>query len=78
LNQSVQSRALIRAAHILGGVDALERFLDVTPTRLGMWMNDRVPVPSDVFMRVVDLLLDYDHGHLSDESNSERSSGAAS
>jgi hypothetical protein len=34
-----------------------------------------VPVPSEVFTRVVDLLLDHDHGHLTRPSHSDINSG---
>jgi hypothetical protein len=58
--QTVHSRALQRAAELLGGTEALGVYLGVTPTKLGIWMRGSIAPPGDVFVRVVDLLLEHD------------------
>lgn len=58
--ETVHTRALRRAAELLGGNDALRLYLGVTPVKLGIWMRGSVAPPGDVFLRVVDLLLEHD------------------
>jgi hypothetical protein len=58
--QTVHTRALRRAAELLGGNDALRLYLGVTPVILGIWMQGRIAPPSDVFLQVVDLLFERD------------------
>lgn len=57
---TVHVRALERAAELLGGRDALEVYLGVTPVKLGLWMRGSIEPPGHVFLRVVDLLLEHD------------------
>jgi hypothetical protein len=54
--KTVQIRALQRAAEILGGVDALRTYLNVSTFRLEAWLDGRATPPDAVFLRVVDLL----------------------
>ena len=56
--KAVQVRALERALDMLGGLDALARHLEVPARRLGLCLRGTASTPSDVFLRVVDLLLD--------------------
>lgn len=65
--QTVHTRALQRAAELLGGIDALRVYLDVTPIKLGIWMRGGAVPPGDVFLQVVDLLLEHDGTVLRDE-----------
>lgn len=65
--QTVHTRALQRAAELLGGIDALRVYLGVTPIQLGIWMRGGVAPPGDVFLQVVDLLLEHDVKALRDE-----------
>ncbi len=60
LSQTVHTRALHRAAELLGGKDALGVYLGVTPVKLGIWMRGSIAPPGDVFLRVVDLLLEHE------------------
>jgi hypothetical protein len=56
----VRSRALGRAADILGGSRALRAYLNVSAMVLGMWMSGATPPPTDVFLKVVDLIIEKD------------------
>ena len=55
---SVYSRALIRAAELVGGRDKLVQVLQVPAADLDKWLSDRAKPPRDVFLRIVDLILD--------------------
>ena len=55
---SVYSRALTRAAQLLGGRDKLAKVLQVSTTELDKWIADRAKPPREVFLRIVDLILD--------------------
>ena len=55
---SVYSRALGRAADLLGGREKLAKVLQVPAADLDAWIADRAKPPRDVFLRVVDLILD--------------------
>ena len=55
---SVYSRALQRAAELLGGRDKLAHILQVPKADLDTWIAERSKPPRDVFLRVVDLILD--------------------
>jgi hypothetical protein len=50
------SRALLRAAEILGGVEALQIYLNVPRADLRRWLRGTVKPPDHVFLRVADLL----------------------
>lgn len=53
---TVQSRALQRAARLLGGVEALRLHLGVPMLHLLSWMEGKSRPPDAIFLRVVDLL----------------------
>ena len=55
---SVHKRALRRALELAGGAEALALHLKVSPTAVRFWLNASGPVPDDIFLRIVDLLLD--------------------
>ena len=55
---SVYSRALGRAAELLGGREKLAKVLQVPAADLDSWIADRAKPPRDIFLRVVDLILD--------------------
>jgi hypothetical protein len=63
--ETVYSRALKRAAHQLGGTEALRAYLDVPQIRLTYWMDGLLTPPVEVFFQVVDLLLERDMKNLS-------------
>jgi len=53
---TVRIDALRRASQWLGGIDALARALGVSPRQLETWLNGEEPVPTDMFLRAVDLI----------------------
>ena len=55
---SVYSRALLKAAELLGGRDKLAKALRVPRAELDKWIADQGKPPRDMFLRVVDLILD--------------------
>jgi hypothetical protein len=55
---SVYSRALQKAAELHGGRDALCKILQVPKADLDRWIADEAKPPRDIFLRVVDLILD--------------------
>jgi len=60
VTNTVFSRALARAAEILGSTDALRAHLGVSARQLALWMQGRVKPPDDVFLMVVDVLAERD------------------
>ena len=56
----VRKCALQRAAEILGGSRPLRAYLNVSALVLGMWMSGAQPPPTDVFLKVVDLIVEKD------------------
>jgi hypothetical protein len=56
----IHERTLLRAAGILGGLDPLAERLRVHPALLGMWMRGTMVLPQDVFLKVVDIVLERD------------------
>jgi len=55
---SVYSRALLRAAELLGGRDRLAKALQVPNEELDQWIKGDAKPPREVFLRVVDIILD--------------------
>jgi hypothetical protein len=55
---TVYSRALSRAAELLGGRDKLAKVLQVPAAQIDDWIADRSKPPREVFLRIVDLILD--------------------
>ena len=54
----VYSRALLRAAELLGGREKLARVLRVPESEIDKWIGGETKPPREVFLRVVDLILD--------------------
>lgn len=54
----VHRRALQRALEISGGIDPLAAYLKVPATAVRFWANGSSPLPGDMFLKIVDLLLD--------------------
>jgi hypothetical protein len=59
-SDAVRTQALQRAARILGGKPRLRAYLNVPALVLGMWMSGQTPPPTDVFLKVVDLIVEKD------------------
>lgn len=55
---SVYSRAVRKAAEMAGGREALARTLQVPRAELEKWILGEKKPPRDVFLRVVDLLIE--------------------
>jgi len=55
---SVYSRALRKAAELLGGRDKLAKILQVPRDDIDKWIADEAKPPREVFLRIVDLILD--------------------
>ncbi|MEA3194869.1 MAG: hypothetical protein QOD26_3202 [Betaproteobacteria bacterium] len=55
---SVYSRTLQKAAELVGGRKKLARILRVPTKDLEMWIADEAKPPLNVFLRVVDLIID--------------------
>jgi CheY-like chemotaxis protein len=58
---SVSSRALQKAAEVLGGRAKLCRHLRVAPSDLQKWLDDKEAPPLSVLLRTVDCILDETH-----------------
>ena len=57
-----QLRALRKAARILGGEERLRVLLDAPPGAFARWMQGAEPVPTPVFLMMVDFLSDMESG----------------
>jgi hypothetical protein len=57
MQEDLHRRMLVRAVRILGGEDALAEELNVSRTRLGLWLIGAERPPVSVFLQLVDLLL---------------------
>ena len=55
---SVQARALHRAVTVIGGLQQLAGYLQVSDEYIREWMFDVGSPPNGVFLRVIELLLD--------------------
>jgi hypothetical protein len=55
---SIYSRALQKAADLLGGRDRLAKVLLVPLAEIERWIADKGRPPREVFLRVVDIVLD--------------------
>jgi hypothetical protein len=67
---TVYSRALLRAAELLGGREKLARVLRVPMSEIDKWIGGETKPPREVFLRVVDLILD-ESGPASDASDAQ-------
>jgi hypothetical protein len=67
---TVYGRALIRAAELLGGRDKLARVLRVPAAEIDKWIAGESKPPREVFLRVVDLILD-ETGPAADDTDAQ-------
>ena len=58
MTSSVYSRALIKAAELLGGRDELARELHVPAAEIEKWVAGDAKPPREIFLRIVDIILD--------------------
>jgi hypothetical protein len=76
VRRDVVSRALLKAAELIGGLTALQVYLDVDRAELFGWIVGKGTPPEDTFVRVVEILIDplaaqdaaITHGRLGEES----------
>lgn len=61
---TVYSRALTRAAQLLGGVERLRAHLGVGMTQLNFWLRGQAKPPDEVFLKVVDVLAEHEKEEL--------------
>src|SRR3954462_2732021 len=54
---SVYSRALLKAAELLGGRNELAQVLQVPAAQIEKWIADETKPPREIFLRVVDIIL---------------------
>lgn len=54
----VHSRAVRKAAELLGGRDRLAKALDVPQEEIEKWISGKVTPPHEPFLRVVDIIVD--------------------
>ncbi len=57
MRNTLHQRVLRRAASILGGVEQLRHLLDVEMNQLVDWLEGIDPIPTDVFLQAVDVVL---------------------
>ncbi len=62
MRESLQLRALRKAARILGSEERLRAMLDVPPGAFLRWMEAAEPLPAPVFMMLLDFLSDMESG----------------
>lgn len=55
---AVHKRALQRAIDLAGGTEPLATYLKVSPTAVKFWLNASSPLPDDMFLKIVDLLVE--------------------
>ena len=55
---SVYSRAVRKAAELVGGREKLSRTLQVPLAEIEKWIEDKAKPPREIFLRVVDLIID--------------------
>lgn len=65
---SVYSRALQKAAELLGGRDRLAKVLHVPASEIDKWIAGQSKPPREVFLRIVDIILDETSGGAANES----------
>ena len=66
---------LERAAEALGGEQFLAAYLDVPRERLRWWLEGSASVPEDVFLKLVDMLLEGELAHLKATVSHPQSAG---
>jgi hypothetical protein len=76
VQQTIHTRALKRAAEVLGGVEALQARLNVPEARLALWLEGYSGMPTNVFLQVVDILLDHEIQGLAAQSAPSAASAA--
>jgi hypothetical protein len=58
--KEVRTRAVRRAAEILGGSRPLRAYLNASALVVGLWISGAATPPPDIFLKVVDLIVEKD------------------
>ena len=58
LAENVRTHAIRRASEILGGQRNLRKYLGVSALSLSVWIAGSEPPPTDIFLKVVDVIVD--------------------
>ena len=58
VSASVYSRAVRKATELLGGREKLSKVLQVPGAEIDKWIADQAKPPREIFLRIVDLILD--------------------
>ena len=58
MTPSVYSRALAKAAELVGGRAQLAQVLQVPSAEIDRWIADEAKPPREIFLRIVDIILD--------------------
>ena len=58
MSVSVYSRAVRKAAELVGGCDKLSRTLQMPLAEIEKWIAGEAKPPREIFLRIVDLILD--------------------
>jgi hypothetical protein len=58
--REVRTRAVRRAAKILGGTLPLRAYLNASALIVGLWISGVATPPPDIFLKVVDLIVEKD------------------
>ena len=58
VRRAVVSRALLKAAELIGGLTALQVYLEVDRAQLFGWIVGKGTPPEDTFVRVVEILIE--------------------
>ena len=56
MDARTRRRTLAKAAEISGGTQALRRRLHVSATLITLWLSGAQPLPTDVFLKAVDIV----------------------
>ena len=59
MGNRVQMRVVERAVEIAEGIEALAMCLGVPPVAVAAWIQGTSEVPSGVFLKVVEMIVDY-------------------
>lgn len=69
MTASIYSRALLKAAELVGGRAELARALQVPITEIDRWIAEEAKPPRETFLRIVDIILDETGGGGRDDTS---------
>ena len=75
--KTLQSYALARAATILGGEEPLARRLGISHTKLDLYLEDVDTLPQELFLKIVDVLVDDQMAKIAEDKSASRTASRA-